>query len=174
MSFLIERAKKDPESFARLYETYVDAVYNYCASRSDSAEEAFDICSETWELALKNIQGLKSNHPVVFKAWLFKIAKSCLSKHYKTKRPQPLESDEVLASSEKNPHEESEKREEQELLRKLVKALPESQRETVELHYFSGLRNKEIALLQENSEKTVASNLSRALATLESWLKKLQ
>ena len=173
MSFLIERAKKDPKAFATLYETYADAVYNYCACRCSSQSEAEDLCSETWELALKNIQSLRSNHPVVFKAWLFKIAKSCLSKP--SRKLQPLsEKEQLIEDSEARPDEAATLKDDAEALRSLVEALPEKQKETVQLHYFSGLRNKEIALLQETSEKTVASNLSRALDTLETWLKKLQ
>lgn len=175
MSRLIKQAKTSPEAFTRLYETHVDAVYQYCAYRTHTIEEAEDLTSEVWENALIHIRELKSNHPIVFKGWLFKIAQNCIYKHWKKKTPEGLgEEAECIQSEELNPEQESKRQNEAEELRTLVKALAPQQQETVALHFFSGLRNKEIAKILDLSEKTVASNLSRALDTLHGWLKKLQ
>ena len=59
-------------------------------------------------------------------------------------------------------------------IRTLINALPDEQRETLTLRYFSDLRNKEIAKALCVSQKTVASNLSRALQTLRERWKNLQ
>lgn len=175
MSFLIEQAKHDPKAFAKLYEVYVGSVYQYCAYRLPSTQEAEDATSEVWETALLHIAELRSDHPVVFKAWLLKIAQNNIHKRYREKKPSPLnETTELVPDQKKNPMEQSHDTESNEQLRKLVNALPEKQRETVALHFFSELKNKEIAKVLDLSEKTVASNLCRALDTLHTWLKKLQ
>lgn len=175
MSSLIRRAKTDPRAFTKLYESHVDAVYQYCAYRLNDKQSAEDLCSEVWENALLHIHELESDHPIVFKAWLFRIAKNCLNKKWKDKKTLSLdESAERIKDEAPTPSLLSKQNEEAKQMRELVDALPDKQKETVALHFFSGLRNKEIAALLETSEKTVASNLSRALDTLHSWLKNLQ
>ncbi|QQR55341.1 sigma-70 family RNA polymerase sigma factor [Candidatus Peregrinibacteria bacterium] len=176
MSRLIKQAKHSPKAFTKLYELHVNAVYQYCAYRTHSTEEAEDLCSEVWESVLKHIQELESDHPTIFKGWLFTIARHCVYKHWKN-RKSPDSLDETscqIPSPEAGPAERSEAEESAAHLRELVKALPQQQQEAVSLRFFSGLRNKEIAAALELSEKTVASNLSRALDTLHLWLKKLQ
>lgn len=175
MKQLIKRAKRDAHAFAKLYEIHVESVYQYCAYRTDTSEEAEDLTSEVWENALMHINELKSDHPIVFKGWLFKIAKNCVYKHWKKKKTTGLgEEAERIQSEELNPEQKSRRANEAEELRRLVKALAPQQQETIALHFFSGLRNKEIARILDISEKTVASNLSRALNTLQGWLKKMQ
>lgn len=176
MSRLIKQAKTSPKAFTKLYELHVDAVYQYCAHRSHSTQEAQDLCSEVWESVLNHIGELKSDHPTVFKGWLFTIARHCVYKHWKKRQPnnELNEQTHQIPSNEANPATAHEQDENAKQLRLLVEALPEQQGEVVALRFFSGLRNKEIATLLETSEKTVASNLSRALDTLHGWLKKLQ
>lgn len=175
MSRIIKQAKTNPKAFTKLYETHVDAVYQYCAYRLSDKQTAEDLTSEVWETVLLHIHELESNHPIVFKAWLFRIAKNALNKKWKEKKLVPLNEDAERIKDEcPSPALLSEQNESASAVRELVNALPEKQKETVALHFFSGLRNKEIALLLETSEKTVASNLSRALDTLHLWLKKLQ
>ena len=52
-------------------------------------------------------------------------------------------------------------------LRRLVEELPPRRREVISLKYFGGLQNREIAAVLGLDERTVASNLSRALNDLE-------
>ncbi len=177
MSWLIKWSKKDPQAFARLYQEHVNATYQYCAHRLNSSAEAEDLTSQVWELVLKEIRSLQSDDPIVFRAWLFQITKRELYRFFekKKKAPAPLnEAAERVEDSNDAPHLQAHGNEQKEFLRRLVNALPEQQRETVALHFFSDLKNKEIAQIMDLSEKTVASNLCRALDTLRSWLKKVQ
>ncbi len=176
MSRLIKQAKSSPSAFTKLYETHVNSVYQYCAYRTKSTAEAEDLTSEIWETALKHMHTLESNHPIAFKAWIFKIAQNCVYKHWK-KRKEFLDLSgeaENIKSEEASPDAETRQEDEAKELRDLVETLPEQQKETIALRFFSELRNKEIATILGVSEKTVASNLSRGLNSLHKWLKKLQ
>lgn len=175
---LIRRAKSDPKAFAKLYDAHIKGVYQYVAWRIQNRQEVEDLTAQIWETVLRKIHQLESDNETVFKAWLYTIARNTLNHFYSDKEKTatlPLEEKHDNIKAEyKSPHEDAELKEDTELLNRLIEKLPEQQRETIALHFFSGLRNKEIAALQNLSEKTVASNLSRALETLRSHFKKLQ
>ncbi len=173
---LIRRAKTDPHSFAKLYEEHVQAVYRYFASRIVDKKMCEDLTSNVWEAVLKNIKHLNSNKTVVFRAWLFTIARNCMNKYFaeKSEITELTEEHENFVSEEPLPHQTAEEKESFEEIRVLMDALPDEQRETISLRYLSDLRNKEIAKILCVSEKTVASNLSRALQTLRARFKSLQ
>ncbi|MEK7146063.1 MAG: RNA polymerase sigma factor [Patescibacteria group bacterium] len=175
---LIRRAKSNSKAFAKLYDAHIKGVYQYVAWRIQNRQEIEDLTAEIWETVLKNIHQLQSDNEVVFKAWLYTIARNTLNHFYRDKEKTatvPLEEmHNNIKTENKTPHEDAELKENTELLRRLIEKLPQQQRETLTLHFLSDLKNKEIAALQNLSEKTVASNLSRALATLRSNFKKLQ
>lgn len=173
---LIRRAKTDPDSFAKLYEEHVQAVYRYFASRIIDKKICEDLTSNVWEAVLKNIKHLNSNKPVVFRAWLFTIARNALNKFFAEKNSlSPLTDEhENFPSTDPLPHQLTQEKENADEVRVLIDALPDEQRETVNLRYFADLRNKEIAKILCVSEKTVASNLSRALDTLRRRYTNLQ
>ena len=173
---LIRRAKTDPHAFAKLYEEHVQAVYRYFSSRLHDANVAEDLTSQVWEAVLKNIKHLNSNKTVVFRGWLFTIARNCMNKFFAEKKGAVAleEGHENFASEEPEPKTLAEQSDDAEQIRTLINALPDEQRETLTLRYFSDLRNKEIAKVLCVSQKTVASNLSRALHTLRERYKNLQ
>ena len=175
---LIHRAKTDPIAFAKLYEEHVQAVYRYFLTRLHEQKIAEDLTSNVWEAVLKNIKHLNSDKAVVFRAWLFTIARNCLNKYSSEKHDDKNitleEEHEKFASEEPEPHELMQQDENAKQIRTLINALPDEQRETLTLRYFSDLRNKEIAKALCVSQKAVASNLSRALQTLRERWKNLQ
>ncbi len=173
---LIRRAKTDPHAFAKLYEEHVQAVYRYFAARLHDTKASEDLTSQVWEAVLKNIKHLNSNKTVVFRGWLFTIARNCLNKFFTEKKDAVTlqEEHENFASEEPEPHALAQQSDDALQIRTLINALPDEQRETLTLRYFSDLRNKEIAKALCVSQKTVASNLSRALHTLRDRWKNLQ
>lgn len=172
---LIRRAKTDPHAFAKLYEEHVQAVYRYFASRLHDANAAEDLTSQVWEAVLKNIKHLNSNKSVVFRGWLFTIARNCLNKFFLERKDTTLQEEhENFASEEPEPQAIAAQEDDATQIRTLINALPHEQRETLTLRYFSDLRNKEIAKVLCVSQKTVASNLSRAVKTLRERWKNLQ
>ena len=181
MDTLIERAKSDPSAFGELYEAHAEAVYHYIATRVNHRHDAEDLTAMVWDSVVHHIKNLETNKLLGFKAWLFKIARNTLNHYFNQKRStssHEISSTEEIVEQEPDkeptPLESTARQEQISQLRKLIQALPPQQKEIVALHFFSELRNKEIAELLELSEKTVASNLSRALETLRSRFKKLQ
>ena len=175
---LIRRAKTDPMAFAKLYEEHVQAVYHYLIVRIQNQKEAEDLTSNVWENVLRNIKNLNSNNTTVFRAWLFTITRNCfnkfLSEKIKNKKVDFEEESEKFMCEDPLPQEILKEKENASQIHVLINALPEEQRETLTLRYFSDLRNKEIAKILTVSEKTVASNLYRALQTLRDLWGKLQ
>ena len=172
---LIKRAKLDPKAFVELYDLYVERLYQYLLRRLQNIQEAEDLSSQVWERVLTKIHTLKSDQEEGFAAWLFTIARNELSQFYKTKKKNTTEELlDVFTDESKKPDELVREISEAKLIHESLHSLPPQQRETIELKYFADLRNKEISVIFEISEKTVASNLSRALQTLKQNLEKLQ
>ncbi len=172
---LIKKAKSNPEAFVELYDRYVQRIYQYLLRRLQNQEESEDLCSAVWEKVLIKIHTLKSNEDEGFVAWLFAITRNELNQFYKNKKKSTSEVlMDIFEDKAKKPDELVVQISEAKMIQSSLLALPPQQRETVELKYFGDLRNKEIALIFEVSEKTVASNLSRALQTLKQNLEKLQ
>lgn len=167
-SQLIQKAKSNGEAFGLLYERYFQKIYAFIGSRVRGVKEAEDITSEVWENVLLGIQKLNSNQPEVFRGWLFQIARHKIADHYRQqeKAPDALEKAETFLSHLETPAKDMREKEGQEELRTLLKQLPDRQQEIVSLKYFSGLKNRDIAVLLDISEKTVSTHLNRALETL--------
>ena len=53
---LIERARRDPQAFAELYDRYVDRIYAYVFRRTGEVVLAQDVTSATFEKALRHLQ----------------------------------------------------------------------------------------------------------------------
>lgn len=178
MMSLIRRAETDPQAFSELYREHVQSVYRYFKSRIDSSAHAEDLTSSVWESVLKNIPHLESDKELVFKAWLFTIARNVLNKFFAEKAKSRIqilgEEHEQIPDTQKTPDELTQSADDGRQLRALVCRLAPEQQECVRLRYYSDLRNKEIAKVLKISEKTVASNLSRALKTIQKQFKKMQ
>lgn len=170
---LIQRAKSEPEAFIQLYDAYVGRIYQYLLRRVGDVSDAEDLTSQTWEKALLKIHSMRSEDVSGFLAWIFSIARNELKQYFRGgKSKMSDELPEGLEDLSKGPVDLLKDQFDGAFLRDCLSALPKKQRESVELKYFGDLRNKEIALILKISEKTVASNLSRALKSLEEPLKK--
>lgn len=172
---LISKAKSDPQAFGELYDLYVERIYQYLLRRLQNQSEAEDLSAQVWEKVLTKIHTLKSDAEEGFAAWLFAITRNELNQYFRTKKRNASEElTDIFADESKKPDELMRDESEAQWIQNCLSILPPQQRETVELKYFADLRNKEIALIFNISEKTVASNLSRALKSLQQHLEKLQ
>jgi RNA polymerase sigma-70 factor (ECF subfamily) len=172
---LIQEAKESTQAFGQLYEAHFDAVYQFVAFRVRNLKDAEDLSSLIWEKVFQRIHRLRSNEDLGFKCWLFQIARNTINDYYRQSKPLlTLDPEAPLASSEASPHEALTNSSDHAAVKALIDTLPSKQKETVILSLFSDLKNKEIAKILHVSEKTVASNLSRALQYLREHLKNLQ
>ena len=79
---LIEQAKTDPEAFGKLYELYVDRVYNYIYYRVGNEPDAEDLTAKVFYKALNHIPHYH-NRGKPFAAWLYRISRNLVANWYR-------------------------------------------------------------------------------------------
>ena len=142
-------------------------VYRYLRSRTSSDDEAADLTATTFEHALVAIDRLRADGREL--GWLLRIARNAAIDSARRRRPaarlEELREPDQPASTEtpEGVYLEIERREE---LRRLVRALPEPQRDAVALRYGAGLTAREIGRVIGKSEAASQKLIQRALETL--------
>src|SRR5262245_64332091 len=85
---LVNQAKTDPEAFGKLYELYVERIYNYVYYRIGNHHDAEDLTAKVFHRALNHIPNY-NNKGVPFAAWLYRIAHNLIANwHRDHKRRQ--------------------------------------------------------------------------------------
>jgi RNA polymerase sigma factor (sigma-70 family) len=166
---LVERAKKDAEAFALLYDLYIDDVFRFVLYKVQNKHIAEDIVSETFEKAIKKIgsfqwQGYR------FSTWLYTIARNIIIDNAR-KHKIELSLEEVFSFTK---DEELETLEDG-VLRKTrilklvreIEELSEEQREIIYLRYIKELSVKETMDITGKSVDSVKSMTKRALQNLK-------
>ncbi len=168
----IERAKTDTQLFAEVFRRFAPRIFSYLASRIPTQSDAEELSGQIWEQVVKSLPKFKPVHEGSFPAWLFRIARNKLTDFYRKKKLQTVSLETIVNVSieTQSPTEELKKKEVFVLVVEVMAKLPKKQREAVELKYFSDLKNKEIAAVLKVDERTVASNLSRAVRKMHGLL----
>lgn len=181
----------DKYSINHLFEQIRNFVFAIMKRLVKNTEEAEDL---TAEVLIKIYNNLPSYNPQKsgFLTWVTTITRNtvidCLRKAHAAKRSGPTQSidqplysstteEDVLLVSDilpatSDPEEELLSRERLEILRKLIKQLPEIYRTPFELRYFYGLSYKEIAEKTNTPLNNVRTRLRRARLYLEKIIKK--
>jgi RNA polymerase sigma-70 factor (ECF subfamily) len=147
----------DPAAFDAIYRRHRLAVYRYARSRTRSDDDALELTSVTFERALRSIESFRPRGGGMA-AWLLRIARNAaIDDARRTSRrvvgeagPEPI----APAGAD---HAD---------LRLLVAALPERQREAIDLRYAGGLTAREIGWVLSISEGAAQKHLERALQAL--------
>jgi RNA polymerase sigma factor (sigma-70 family) len=133
----------DRKALGELYNRYYKKVFNKCFSFTRKQEEAFDLAQESLMKAFDNIHSFKGESS--FSTWLYTIThRHCLAAIKKNGRFQfhPLEENAFGEEDQHDPSpasEETNERAEQELIMySLIKALPEKERNLLNLKYLQG------------------------------------
>ncbi len=133
----------DRAALGELYNRYYKKVFNKCFSFTKKQEEAFDLAQESLMKAFDNIHSFKGESS--FSTWLYTIThRHCLAALKKNGRFQFHRLEEnILGDEEKNDpapaSEEGSERAEQELIMySLIKALPERERDLLNMKYLQG------------------------------------
>lgn len=170
----VNRAKVSPKAFEQLYLEYMPNIYSFIASRTSCTQEAEDLTSDIWFKILQKLDTFNPKYENSFLAWIFIIARHQLTDYY---RKNNKGQSKIIALNNVSENtftddfdviNEIDNKLVEKKLKNILMKLPPKQRESVSLKYFGGLKNKEIALIQGTSEKTVASNLVRALIKIKS------
>jgi len=167
---LINKAKKDPEAFGRLYEIYVERIYNYIYYRTGNSHDAEDITERVFFKALKSI-GTYRHMGLPFSAWLYRIAHNLVANHHRDRaRMKEISLDAMPAlelATKKDFHESAiQKSNEVEVLMSMVSDLPKVRKELITLKFIERLSNAEIGIILRKSEGAVKSLYHRTLLEL--------
>ncbi len=129
---LVAAARADPRDFAPLYERYVGRVFGYCYLRLGTRADAEDATGQVFLNALAAIGRYRDGS---FAGWLFRIAHNVVADMLRRRRPAtPLDIAPDLPDRSLPPDEQAASAQERVALRQAVTALPEPQRQAVELH----------------------------------------
>lgn len=162
------RKNKDSESFAKLYDFYVERIYRFIYFKVSKQEDAQDLCSEVF---LKTWQYLIANKKIGnFNALLYKIARHVVIDFYRKKSQNEIATeDEILQQIEyqKNVAQEVENKLEVENIEKYLKRLKDEYREIIILKYVDELSIDEIAKIVNKSKGNVRVIIHRAIKALK-------
>ena len=164
----------DDEAFTALVGKYQKGVHALAWRRIGDFHFAEEITQDTFLQAYKNLATLKN--PNQFAGWLYVIANNLCNRWIQKKKPaiQSLEDTPVREIEQSSyTHHVSEQRETEtterhhEIVKKLLKRLPESERTVVTLYYLGEMKPKEIGKFLGVSMNTINSRLRRARKRLQ-------
>jgi len=163
----IQQAKKDPEFFAPLYKKYHEQIFRYIYQRMDDEEMAFDVTSQVFMKAIKNLPKYEYRG-VPFSSWLYRIAKSELYQAFRDKKAERtvnIDTVQVYTVIDEFEHDENE--ENKQRLVKCLAQLKENDIQLIELRFFEKRSFKEIGEILEISENNAKVKSFRALEKLK-------
>lgn len=137
----------DEGALAAFYDRWVPQVYSLVAQMLRDADEAEDVVEETfWQVW----QRAGSYDPArgTVRTWVLTIARTRALDHLRARqrRPEPVVLEELVpAGDDADPSLDAESRERRQLVMDALAALPPEQRRALELAYFGGFTQTEIA-----------------------------
>ncbi len=171
---IIRRGQHNPQSFAPLYERYVDAVFGYCFTRTSDRELAADLTQQIFAKALTALpQFTQRANSGSFRSWLFAIAHNLLVDTYRTRKEtsslDEVDEGRVFRDQSRSPEEIAIASEQRRALAKALTELTVGQRQVVELR-LAGQTGPEIAATLDMHLAAVKSAQFRAYARLRDLL----
>lgn len=160
-------ARVDTGAFETLYLRHRSGLFRFARGRTGDDDAAADLVSTTFERALRSIARY---HPEsTFRAWLYRIARNELIDASRRRATILRHTQAVVAarSVDAGPEAAMLEAESADLIRDLVRELPDLQRDAVLLRYASGLTAREIGVTLGRSEAAAQKLLQRALAVLK-------
>lgn len=165
----IQQAKGNPALFAPLYKKYHEPIFRYVHQRMDDTEMAFDVTSQVFMKALKNIHKYEYRG-VPFGSWLYRIAKSELYQAFRDKQAQRtvnVESVSLFEMMDEMDEDQSELN--KQLLVKALQSLKEEQLQLIEMRFFEKRSFKEMGEILDLTENNAKVKCFRALEKLKKY-----
>lgn len=158
----IRAAQRDPSAFAPLYRRYVTQVYRYLMVRLGNNDEAEELTSETFLIALERIQQYREKG--TFIGWLLTIAHRKLIDHFReTRRWLPLEGAAEVDDPAPLPEKALDLTLSAEVVMRVVRDLTPDRAAALTLRVINELPIPEIAALMGKNEANVRLLIHRAL-----------
>lgn len=160
-------------NFSKLYDNYSAALFGLIISWIQDRETAQNLLQDVFVKAWRSRDLYDAAKGKIF-TWLYNITRHICIDHLRSKAYKKskacLLSDNVpvlLPGCNTNGHEPDTIG-----LRKLVGSLRKEEKEVIELMYFKGFTQKEIAIIMDTPLGTVKTRMSRAIKNLRNFFKK--
>ena len=154
------------ELLNRLYQRYYREIYLYLLSLSKNRAVAEDLLQETF---LKAILSLPDSHGNT-RAWLYMVARNLYFNQRKKDQHLTLTDESEALSAEDDLLEQVISDEKRKLLYQGLSRLEERKREVLQMQYFGGLSQKEIAAVLHLTPEHVRVLAYRARKELRNWM----
>ena len=165
---VIKQAKSDKEAFGRLYECYVDKIYNYVYYRTGNERDAEDLTARVFFRAMQHIESYE-DRGFPFSAWLYRIAHNLVANwHRDHSRRQVFSIDnlEHWHITHDGPESAAERIGDREDLLQAIQRLPSDRQDLLIFKFVEQLTNAEIGAIMERSEGAIKSLYYRTLQEL--------
>lgn len=163
---LLNKAKKgETAAFGELYNLFFKKIYTFVYYRVSHKETAEDLAEEVFLKAYAKLNSIKEAGSL--EAWLYKIARNLVIDYYRGKKERvELSEVENTLTYEDTVIDLLNLDHQQQILNKLLKALPQDQRQIMRLKFFEGLENSVIAELMGKTEGAIRVIQFRAITKL--------
>jgi len=162
----------DAASGQRLIERHLEPIHRFFSNKVPGVTD--DLVQKTFLACVEAVEGFEGR--ASFRSYLFAIARNVLYRHYRDQH-QAFDPMVVSVSSvavdERSPAERVTDREEQQLLLRALRALPLELQTLVELAYWEGLGDHELAEILEIPAGTIKSRLRKARTQLDELMSSL-
>lgn len=169
---LVKGAQKgDQESFAGIYDLFIDLIYRYVYYRV-APSEAEDLVENVFLKVWENIRQYKPKKRS-FSAWVFRIAHNLIIDHYRASKngnTQELDPRFPDLDREHNPIGKVQNTLDKEVLRTAISKLKKPYQEVIIHKYINEFSNKETAEILKKSEGSLRILQFRALKALKKEL----
>jgi RNA polymerase sigma-70 factor (ECF subfamily) len=158
----------DHEAFGKLYEDYVERIFNYVYYRTGNQHDAEDLTARVFFRAMRRIpQYQERGLPI--SAWLYRIAHNLVANWHRDRGRRPeISLDEGFTTGHHSEHPEITllQLEEQDYLLRLIRDLPPERQQLIILKFVEHMSNAEIGQIMGRTEGAVKSLYHRTLLSL--------
>jgi RNA polymerase sigma-70 factor, ECF subfamily len=161
---LVRIAERDREAFELLYRRYVRAIFGFALRRLRDRPRAEDVTQETFAAIWRSAASYRPERGPAA-PWLYAIARNAVVDRQRARQDPSGEAPD-MPSLEAGPAERAESSYVSVRVHRALEDLPEKEREVLELAYWSGLSQSEVASYLGIPLGTVKTRTRSALARL--------
>jgi len=168
----LQWTRVDPDQFQLFYDKYHDVILGYLFHRVEDYEMAGELTGEVFAQAWEKLPGFRWQG-YSFSAWLFHIARQVVGRHWRRIRAvseERFQTKRAELMQPVQPDEDFQRKRDAKLVRMSVRELVPDRQEVIILHYWEGMKTREIALVMQLGEPLVKAHLQRGRKQMRTWL----
>ncbi len=146
---------------------YYDDIYRFCCFQTGDADWAYDLTQETFLRFIRYVDSMKAGN---VKGYLLTIAMNVCRDGFREKsRREAQTAGEEALDTQSAPQRDAEA-EDRLMLQRALLSLPDYQREAIVLHFYQGLKYREIGKMTGSSVATVKSRIRQGCQKMKELL----